>query len=303
MEILPERGVDQVRIGDRRADVEARVGQPEHEGQSRRAVYRTAPTIVVDYTRDDTVAVVQVACSATSGGPEVHLDGVQLTSRFLDDVVADLEAVGLEWTPSDVGADFRAGFSLFSMGSLDPAVLDPRAADDAPYRPVVEGVTIAPYEDLVGPGGPTEPAAPLAEPAPGEAWAALLAVPPVPVRTLDRSHVPSGPGVHLWRRDGEAVYVDMATSLRGATWGTHLSPSVSLTSSPLRRAVCELLFGIPTTTTGNPGRQEVTREQATAVREWLLDCDLSWQVVASPVRPGDLVESLLREFVPHLNRG
>lgn len=149
MEILPGVGVDEVRIGDARADVELRVGLPVHPGDARRAVYATSPGLVVDYTDDGTVELVQVAYGGHGDGDEAFLDGVQLTHRFLDDVVADLVARGHECTTSDVGVDFRAGFGLFSMGSVDPAELDPRADDDDEDRPVVEGVAIAPYSYLV----------------------------------------------------------------------------------------------------------------------------------------------------------
>ncbi len=314
MEILPGVGVDQVRIGDARDDVEARLGPPVHDGRSRRAVYRTVPAIVVDYARDGTVEVVQVAYCGTPDGDEAYYDGVQLTFRFLDDVVAELTAKGLEGTPSDVGTDFLAGFSLFSMGSLDATALDPGAAgvDD---RPVVEGVTIAPYPCLTAVGGTPSPrrsagrvgrpqtaAAPLPEPPRTGEWGALLAVPPVPVHELRRDQVPTGPGVYLWHRDGEVIHLGMAPSLRGRMWSGHLTTSVSLTSSSLRRTVCELLFGIPTTVTGNPGRAAVTREQAAAVHAWLLDCHLSWHVPADPLDAGALEQRLLREFEPRFNR-
>lgn len=150
MEILPGRGVAQVGIGDARADVETRVGAPVHPGEARRAVYATVPELVVDYTDDDRVELVQVAYSGQGDGDEAFFDGVQLTYRFLDEVVADLQARGHEWTPSDVGVDFRVGFGLFATGALDPALLDPQAGVGDEDRLVVDGVSIAPYDYLVG---------------------------------------------------------------------------------------------------------------------------------------------------------
>ncbi|MCC2315876.1 hypothetical protein [Cellulomonas xiejunii] len=148
MEILPGVGVDGVSIGDAREDVAVRLGPPVHEGDGHRDVYATTPALVVDYSDDDRVEIVQVAYGGQGDGNEVFFDGVQLTYRFLDEVVADLLARGYEYTPSDIGVDFRVGFALFSMGSLDPALLDPQAGDDE--RLVVEGVSVAPYEYLVG---------------------------------------------------------------------------------------------------------------------------------------------------------
>ena len=55
MEIQPGVGVDQVRIGDRREDVEQRVGPPVHAGRSRRAVYDTEPALVISYTAEQRV--------------------------------------------------------------------------------------------------------------------------------------------------------------------------------------------------------------------------------------------------------
>ena len=147
MEILPGVGVDQVKIGDRREGVERRVGSPVHPGPSRKAVYRTAPMLVISYTTDDTVELVEVGSSG-SGGDEVFFDGVQLTYRFMDDVVADLEAKGHRGTPSDIGFDFHPGFAVFSMGSRHARELDP-LADEDDDRAIVEGVSIAPYEYFV----------------------------------------------------------------------------------------------------------------------------------------------------------
>lgn len=147
MEILPGVGVDQVKIGHRREDVEQRVGPPLHAGRSRRAVYGTTPMLVVSYTSDGVVEIVEMGCSG-DGGEEVFFDGVQLTYRFMDDVVADLEARGHACTPSDIGFDFAPGFAVFSMGSRHAQDLDPLAGDDD-ERAVVEGVSVAPYEYLV----------------------------------------------------------------------------------------------------------------------------------------------------------
>jgi hypothetical protein len=40
--------------------------------------------------------------------------------------------------------------------------------------------------------------------------------------------------------------------------------------------VCALLFGIPPNITGRLIKQKVTTEQAAAIRDWLLACELSW---------------------------
>lgn len=133
-------------------------------------------------------------------------------------------------------------------------------------------------------------------------WGALLGEPTRLVSSLERRQVPDLPGVYLWRRDGEVVYVGMATSLRTRLWGKHLGAGTSLASSSLRRNVCELLFGIPPAVTSNPKRQKVTRSQADEIRSWLASCDLSWQACDSAEEARSLEGRLRAENLPMLNR-
>ncbi|MEU9560669.1 hypothetical protein AB0D16_01265 [Streptomyces sp. NPDC048161] len=71
-------------------------------------------------------------------------DARQLTHRLIDDVVAELHAKGYTSTPCDIGYDFHAGFSVWSMRVLEAREVDPTAGEDDP-RCVVEGVSVAPY--------------------------------------------------------------------------------------------------------------------------------------------------------------
>ena len=132
------------KIGDTRDAVERRVGPPMHPGRDSRAVYPTTPMLVLTYTSDDAVEVVEIACSG-DGDEEVCYDGVQLTYRFIEDVVADLVAKGLRGEPTDVGYRFEAGFALFSTGSRWARDLDPAASEEDERR-VCEGVSVAPYD-------------------------------------------------------------------------------------------------------------------------------------------------------------
>ena len=59
-------------------------------------------------------------------------------------------------------------------------------------------------------------------------WGTLLSASTIPVRELARAQVPDEPGVYLWRHEGQAVYVGMATSLRGRAWRKHLGRGLSL---------------------------------------------------------------------------
>jgi hypothetical protein len=147
MEILPGEGVELVRVGETRDAVEARLGPPPHPGISARSIYDTEPTLVVDYD-GDVVELVELG-SSVEGGEQATLDGVQLTSRFMDDVVAELIALGHRPERADIGYTFPAGFTIFSLGSRSAADIDPFAAPDDP-REIVEGVGIAPVEYWMG---------------------------------------------------------------------------------------------------------------------------------------------------------
>ena len=133
-------------------------------------------------------------------------------------------------------------------------------------------------------------------------WGALLSAPTIPVRELARARVPDEPGVYLWRHDGQAVYVGMATSLRGRAWSKHLGAGVSLSGSSLRRNVCELLFGIPPNLTGRPAKQKVIAEQVAAIHGWLLACELYWLSRATAPEADQLERRLRGMFLPPLNR-
>ncbi|WP_159803235.1 GIY-YIG nuclease family protein [Arthrobacter zhaoguopingii] len=139
-----------------------------------------------------------------------------------------------------------------------------------------------------------------AEPA-GKDWSRLLAVPRRAASGLTRADLPNEPGVYLWSRGGAPQYVGTATSLQKRL-STHLGGGVSLAGSSLRRNVCELLFQIPPNITGSPTRQKVTTGQATAIRSWLLGCDVSW-LRARTERDAAALEARLRHvFRPPLNR-
>ncbi len=113
--------------------------------------------LVVSYGPDDLVELVEVGYSGHHGGDEVFFSGVRLTYRFMDDVVADLAALGHHATPFDIGFAFEPGFAIFSMSSLWALDLDPDAGEDDDRR-IVEGVSIAPraYFDYGPPADATD---------------------------------------------------------------------------------------------------------------------------------------------------
>lgn len=139
-----------------------------------------------------------------------------------------------------------------------------------------------------------------AEPA-GDDWTRLLAAKRKVARGLARADLPDGPGVYLWSRHGAPQYVGTASILQKRI-SKHLGAGVSLASSSLRRNVCELLFQIPPHVTGNPTRQKVTVEQATAIRSWLLGCDVSWLRTRTEQDAAAMEGRLRRAFRPPFNR-
>lgn len=138
------------------------------------------------------------------------------------------------------------------------------------------------------------------EPA-GPDWKRLLAAPRCRADTFVRTDAPAEPGVYLWLRDNDPQYVGTATSLRKRL-STHLGGGASLAGSSLRRNVCELLFQIPPSVTGNPTRQRVTSEQAAAIQRWLRGCELSWVRSRSAGDAAAMETRLRRAFRPPLNR-
>ncbi|MPY12251.1 GIY-YIG nuclease family protein [Arthrobacter bussei] len=132
-------------------------------------------------------------------------------------------------------------------------------------------------------------------------WSQLLAVPRRAASGLTRADLPNEPGVYLWSRGGAPQYVGKATSLQ-TRLSTHLGGGVNLAGSSLRRNVCALLFQIPPNVTGNPTRQKVTTEQATAIRNWLLSCDVSWLLARTEHDAAALETRLRHAFRPPLNR-
>jgi hypothetical protein len=140
MEIRPGISVDLVRLGETRAEVEARIGQPDSERNGRTFYNQLTPALVVEYGHTQVVALVEIPYAGIPGH-EVTLSGIQLTYRPIDEVHSDLFAAGFSSRASDIGFDFADGFAIWSMGSLWLPDLDPSVGPDD-ERQVVEGVSV-----------------------------------------------------------------------------------------------------------------------------------------------------------------
>jgi len=138
VEIRPGEGVLDVELGMLRVAVEELLGPPDAVVGDSAFYEQPGPRLVLRFSPDGALELIEVPYSGA--GDEVTLRGVQLTFRPLDDVLADLRVAGVVGRTSDIGVDFPEGFAIWSMGSLGPSDIDPKAADDE--RLIVEGVSV-----------------------------------------------------------------------------------------------------------------------------------------------------------------
>lgn len=119
--------------------------------------------------------------------------------------------------------------------------------------------------------------------------------------SLRRGDIPDLPGVYIWFRGGDPVYVGEAkTSLRQRL-GAHLSKSPDLSRSTLRRSVALAELGIPRSM-ASVRPTVITAEQAAAVTTWLGECEVAWLVCDGGDHAHQLETSLRAERLPPLNR-
>ncbi|GAA2447016.1 hypothetical protein GCM10010433_55790 [Streptomyces pulveraceus] len=78
------------------------------------------------------MALVEIGHSGQGGEPEACYDGIRLTHRLIDDVVAGLHAKGYTGTPSDIGYDVHAGFPVWSTRVPEAREVDQTAGEDDP---------------------------------------------------------------------------------------------------------------------------------------------------------------------------
>lgn len=120
-------------------------------------VCATTPPLVITCAPDDTVEVVEVGYGGQGGGAWAGYDGIGPAHRLIDIVVAERHARGLTSTPCDIGHDFHTGFSVWSTHVPEARGVDQTAGEGDPRR-AVGGVSAAPYDCFVRPGGAWRPA-------------------------------------------------------------------------------------------------------------------------------------------------
>lgn len=109
------------------------------------------------------------------------------------------------------------------------------------------------------------------------------------------------PGVYALYRDGAAMYVGKATSLRSRLWGCHLRTGKSMTNSAMRRNVAQFL-DIASAADIKARRYLPTDDDARRVSDWIRECELAWIECESPADAVALESALKREFKPPLTR-
>jgi len=107
--------------------------------------------------------------------------------------------------------------------------------------------------------------------------------------------------VYAFYRDGEAVYVGKAASLRARLWTNHLRRGASMTNSALRRNIANEL-GIATAADIKSRRYVTTADDAVRVSEWIGACELAWIECATELEAVGSETALKAALTPRLTR-
>lgn len=138
---------------------------------------------------------------------------------------------------------------------------------------------------------------------PGPQWAKAHAVTRHAVSQLRSEDIPRTPGVYIWFRDGEPVYVGEARGEKGlrGRLAAHRASDVDLSRSTLRASVAVAELGV-SRTRARSRPSVMTTDEVAIVNEWLARCELGWMECPSPESAHDLETALRREWLPPLNR-
>lgn len=122
-----------------------------------------------------------------------------------------------------------------------------------------------------------------------------------PMIKLEASDIPTLPGVYTLYRDGKAVYVGKAKSLRQRIWRNHSGRGRSMSSSAMRRNVAQHL-GFGSANDIKLGVLRLAEEQVAAVRGWMDGCEIAWIECADESAAVALEKGLKAETVPPLTK-
>ena len=120
---------------------------------------------------------------------------------------------------------------------------------------------------------------------------------PIPSREF-----PAEPGVYIWFREGQPVYVGKALGANGlrGRLRSHFDQGTDFSRSTFRASVAAAQLGIPRSVVRQ--RPSVMTPAQTAVaNEWLAGCEVGWLVCASAREAHNLEDALRAEWLPALN--
>lgn len=132
-------------------------------------------------------------------------------------------------------------------------------------------------------------------------WRDLDALERRPVPNVTRAGIPVEPGVYALYRDGAAMYIGKATSLRARLWSCHLRTGKSMANSAMRRNVAQFL-DIARAADIKTRRYLPTNDDARRVTEWIRACELVWVECESEGAARAVEDALKREWKPPLTR-
>lgn len=129
-------------------------------------------------------------------------------------------------------------------------------------------------------------------------WEALRAARRAPATKDHIRTAPTSPGVYVWFRDNEPVYVGIGVNLRRRLTD-HRSTSTRPRKSTLRASVGVLATGLPRTVLRVDKRY--VPAEAALIDAWLDGCELTWVATPSRHHAKQIEADLLREAMPMLN--
>lgn len=136
----------------------------------------------------------------------------------------------------------------------------------------------------------------------GDEWKLVLSqVKPRPI-PVPRAEIPTDPGIYIWFRDGQPIYVGEGLGAKGLRrrLSSHFSKGADLSRSTLRASVAVAQLGIDRSV----ARQRpslVNADQIAVVNQWLASCELGWIAFEGPEEAHALEVRLRDEWLPPLN--
>lgn len=119
---------------------------------------------------------------------------------------------------------------------------------------------------------------------------------------VELSDIPTGPGVYVWFRDDEPIYVGEARGKRGlrGRLRAHLAIGQDLSRSTFRASVAVRQLGVDRAT-ARLRPSVLSPAQVAIVNEWIAECDLAWVECASQEEAHNLEIRLRWAWLPPFN--